>query len=114
MNKQENKKYYGIAFAAIFATSKEIVEFAVKTFGKIDIIANIAPDVKEKFMKTEKYQLLRSTGAQLASICPLMYTNNPVTKLRRIMTTSNKLRTYSVARYYKNDDMLRILVGKGE
>lgn len=77
-------------------------------------IMTTAPDVKEKFMQTPKYQELLATGVKLSCICPLMYTNNPVTKIRRIMTTSNKLRTYSIARYYKSDDMLKILVGKGE
>ena len=77
-------------------------------------ILTTAPDVKEKFMRTENYQKLLATGVKLSCICPLMYTNNPLTKLRRIMTTSNKLRTYSIARYYKSDDLLRIIVGKGE
>lgn len=81
---------------------------------RVRTILTTAPDVKEKFMKTDKYHQLLSTGAKLSCICPLMYTNNPLTKVRRIMTTSNKLRTYSIARYYKNDDMLKILVGKGE
>jgi len=71
-----------------------------------------APDVAEKFRKTEAYIKLVSMGIKLSSICPLMYTNNPLTKLRRIMTTSNKLRTYSIARYYKSSDMLDILSGK--
>jgi len=71
-----------------------------------------APDVAEKFRKTEAYSKLLSMGIKLSSICPLMYTNNPLTKLRRIMTTSNKLRTYSIARYYKSSDMLDILAGK--
>lgn len=75
-------------------------------------IITTAPDVKQKFLTTDRYDKLISTGVKLSCICPLMYTNNPLTKMRRIMTTSNKLRTYSVARYYKSDDMLDILVGK--
>jgi len=75
-------------------------------------IFTTAPDVADKFRKTEAYNRLLSMGIKLSSICPLMYTNNPLTKLRRIMTTSNKLRTYSIARYYKSSDMLDILSGK--
>ena len=71
-----------------------------------------APPVREKFVKTEKYQELLKTGARVTSICPLMYTSNPLTKKRRLMTCSNKLRTYSMARYYKDDDLLDIIVGK--
>ena len=71
-----------------------------------------APPVREAFEKTEKYAALVKTGARVTSICPLMYTSNPLTKSRRIMTCSNKLRTYSVARYYKDDELLAIITGK--
>ena len=70
-----------------------------------------APPVLEEFMKTEKYKKLIATGVEVTYICPLMYTSNPLTKSRCIMTCSNKLRTYSVARYYKDDELLNIIVG---
>ena len=57
---------------------------------------------------------LTATGATLTSICPLMYTNNPLTKSKTIATNSNKLRTYSVARYYKDADILRVIAGEGK
>lgn len=41
-----------------------------------------------------------------------MYTNNPLTKGTPIATNSNKLRTYSVARYYMDKDMLRVIAGE--
>lgn len=71
-----------------------------------------APDVVEKFKKTKEYQDIIKTKATIASICPLMYTTNPLTKKRAIATCSNKLRTYSFARYYKEDDLLAIICGK--
>ena len=71
-----------------------------------------APPVREAFEQTEKYQALMKTGARVTSICPLMYTSNPLTKKRRIMTCSNKLRTYSTCRYYKDNDLLNIITGK--
>lgn len=71
-----------------------------------------APAVRKEFEKTDRYQLLMNTGAKLTCICPLMYANNPLTKKRRIMTSSNKLRTYTLARYYKNDELLEQIVGK--
>lgn len=75
-------------------------------------IMTTAPDVLTKFKKTPKYAELISTGVKVSSICPLMYTNNPLTKVRRIMTSSNKLRTYSIARYYKDKEILDYIVGK--
>lgn len=71
-----------------------------------------APPVLESFKKTEKYKALYATGARVTAICPLMYMSNPLTKSRRIMTCSNKLRTYSTARYYKDDELLDIIVGR--
>lgn len=71
-----------------------------------------APPVREEFVKTEKYAQLMKTGVRVTTICPLMYTSNPLTKKRRIMTCSNKLRTYSIARYYKDDELLDIITGK--
>ena len=70
------------------------------------------PAVAKAFRQTEKYVRLRKAGVELTSICPLMYTSNPLTKSRRIMTCSNKLRTYSLARYYKDDELLAIVTGK--
>ena len=75
-------------------------------------IMTTAPDILEKFKQTPKYQELLSTGVKLTTICPLMYTNNPLTKSRRIYTSSNKLRTYSNARYAKDEEILNFIVGK--
>lgn len=71
-----------------------------------------SPAVVKKFKESDMYNELIATGATLTSICPLMYTNNPLTKKKLIATNSNKLRTYSVARYYKNQDLLPIIIGK--
>ena len=70
-----------------------------------------SPGVAKKFRATPLYKELTATGATLTSICPLMYTNNPLTKGTPIATNSNKLRTYSVARYYLDADMLRVIAG---
>jgi hypothetical protein len=50
-------------------------------------------------------------GASISSICPLMYTNNPLTHKKAIITNSNKLRTYSMARYFKDEKILDIITG---
>ena len=71
-----------------------------------------APAVRDAFMKTENYKKLMATGAKLTCICPLMYSNNPLCKKHRIMTASNKLRTYTLARYYTTDQLVEKIVGK--
>ena len=76
---------------------------------KVRTIMTCAPDVAEKFKKTPDYKKLTSYGVKLSSICPLMYTNNPIAGSKPIITNSNKLRTYSKARYYKDDDIIKII-----
>ncbi|MCQ2185071.1 MAG: aconitase X catalytic domain-containing protein [Bacteroidales bacterium] len=71
-----------------------------------------APPVREAFAKTPKYEALMKTGARITTICPLMFMSNPLTKKKRVMTCSNKFRTYSIARYYKDDELLDIITGK--
>lgn len=92
------------------------IENGLKNNGKkkvaFETIICAAPDVVAKFKKTNAYSRLIATGAKLTSICPLMYTNNPLTKGKSIATCSNKLRTYSIARYYKTDDLLNLVVGR--
>lgn len=79
---------------------------------KVRTIMTTAPGVLKEFKKSPKYNELVATGVKISSICPLMYTNNPLTKSRRIITSSNKLRTYSIARYYKDEEILNYIVGK--
>lgn len=71
-----------------------------------------APPILKEFEKTDKYKKLHAAGVRVTAICPLMYTSNPLTKSRSIMTCSNKLRTYSIARYYKDDELLGYITGK--
>ena len=90
--------------AALEASGRKKV--AVRT------IMTTSPQVKKKFAETGYYSRLMRAGVKLTSICPLMYTNNPMTKGRAIVTNSNKLRTYSVARYYRDAEILDVLAGK--
>jgi predicted aconitase len=96
----------------------ERIETALKKSGREKVatktVLTTAPDIADKFRKTEMYPRLLATGTTLACICPLMYTSNPLTKKRNIMTNSNKLRTYSMARYYKDDEILAKISGLEE
>ena len=55
---------------------------------------------------------LRSCGVILSYICPLMYMNNPLCKSKAVITSSNKLRTYTSARYYTDAEILSIITSK--
>ncbi len=67
------------------------------------------PAVCDAFNKTEYAAKLAATGVVLSYICPLMYMNNPLAKKMAVITNSNKLRTYTTARYYRSEEILDII-----
>ena len=71
-----------------------------------------SPAIAKEFRETTQYLKLEAAGASLTSICPLMYLNNPLTHSRPIITCSNKLRTYTAARFYTEQEILDIITGK--
>ena len=86
------------------------VEEGLKAAGnrkvQIPTVFTAAPAVKKEFEKTGYTARLEATGIILSSICPLMYMNNPLCKAMPVMTFSNKLRTYTTARYYTESEIL--------
>jgi predicted aconitase len=73
-----------------------------------------APKVLEAFNKTEYAARLAETGVITSYICPLMYMNNPLCKTMPVITSSNKLRTYTSARYYTDDEILQAITEGGK
>ncbi|MGN1027197.1 MAG: aconitase X [Faecousia sp.] len=86
------------------------VEDGLKASGSkkvlIPTVFTTAPAVKKAFEQTEYAARLKATGIILSCICPLMYMNNPLCKSMPVMTSSNKLRTYTTARYYTEAEIL--------
>ena len=72
----------------------------------IPTVFTSAPAVIKEFQQTEYAARLEATGVILSYICPLMYMNNPLCKSMPVMTSSNKLRTYTTARYYTEEEIL--------
>ena len=72
----------------------------------IPTVFTTAPAVKKEFEKTEYAARLAATGVVLSYICPLMYMNNPLCGKMPVITCSNKLRTYTTARYYREEEIL--------
>ncbi len=89
------------------------VEQGLKASGKekvlVPTVFTTAPGVRKEFEKTEYAKRLEATGVILSCICPLMYMNNPLCKAMNVITSSNKLRTYTTARYYTEDEILGII-----
>ena len=86
------------------------VEAGLKEAGKssvaIPTVFTTAPAVKKEFDQTAYAKRLRDTGVILSCICPLMYMNNPLCGPMPVITCSNKLRTYTSARYYTEAEIL--------
>ena len=80
----------------------------------IPTVFTAAPGVIEKFNATEYGKRLEKTGIVLSYICPLMYMNNPLSTSMPVITSSNKLRTYTSARYYTDDEILAKITKEGK
>ena len=94
------------------------VEEGLKASGKskvvIPTVFTASPAVLEAFGKTEFAERLKATGVITSYICPLMYMNNPLCKKMPVITSSNKLRTYTSARYYTDDEILAEITKGGK
>ncbi|MBR5903780.1 MAG: hypothetical protein IKZ15_06060, partial [Clostridia bacterium] len=91
------------------------VETSLKEAGNkkvlIPTVFTAAPGVLEVFNKTEYAERLKRCGVVTSYICPLMYMNNPLCKKMPVITSSNKLRTYTSARYYTDAQILTTITG---
>ena len=75
----------------------------------IPTVFTAAPGVIKEFNKTEYRSTLDESGVVLSYICPLMYMNNPACASMPVITSSNKLRTYTSAKFYTEDEILDII-----
>ena len=86
------------------------IEEALKKNGKkkvtLPTVFTAAPGVLKEFEKTEYAARLKACGVVTSYICPLMYMNNPLAGKMPVITSSNKLRTYTTARYYTEAEIL--------
>jgi len=94
------------------------IEAALRENGRkkvsIPTVFTAAPKVLEAFAQTEYAERLKATGVITSYICPLMYMNNPLCKKMPVITSSNKLRTYTSARYYTDAEILAAITKGGK
>ncbi|AKN30009.1 hypothetical protein Ccar_03865 [Clostridium carboxidivorans P7] len=93
----------------------ENISKALKSAGKekvaLTTYLSAAPDVINKFKEDEEsYNKLLQCGLTLNYLCPLMYLGNTKGSKQFPVTNSNKLRTYSKARFFLDDEILKIIV----
>ena len=94
----------------------EKISESLKKYGNTEVVIptvfTAAPDVIKEFEKTVNARKLKKMGVIVSYICPLMYMNNPLCGKMPVITSSNKLRTYTTARYYTDDEIL-VQITKG-
>ncbi len=101
-----------LSLAQLIEWTKNVSEGLRKSgLSKVSVptVFTAAPGVIEQFEKTEYAAQLSAAGVILSYICPLMYMNNPLSKKMPVITNSNKLRTYTTARYYTSDEICAII-----
>jgi predicted aconitase len=93
----------------------EKIETALRKNGQkkvtVKTVLTAAPGVLEAFEKTEFAARLKAIGVITSYICPLMYMNNPLCKKMPVITSSNKLRTYTSAKYGTDEEILETITG---
>lgn len=91
----------------------ERIEGALQAEGEskvqVPTVFTAAPATIREFKATQYAARLESTGVILSYICPLMYMNNPLSKKMPVITSSNKLRTYTSARFYSDEEILKMI-----
>lgn len=80
----------------------------------IPTVFTASPAVLKKFEETPYAAKLKATGVITSYICPLMYMNNPLSGKMPVITSSNKLRTYTTARYYTDAEILEQITKGGQ
>ena len=93
------------------------VDARLKELGKtkvcIPTVFTASPAVLKKFEETPYAATLKATGIITSYICPLMYMNNPLSEKMPVITSSNKLRTYTSSRYYTDAEILEQITKGG-
>jgi predicted aconitase len=92
----------------------ERISGALKEHGltrtKMPVALSTAPDLADLFRNDPAIQArLTAMNVSIATICPLMYMSNPLCAREPIATNSNKLRTYSTARFFLDDEIVELM-----
>ena len=85
-----------------------------KTKLAVTTIFSTTPATVTIFKATPEYIKFSAMGAKLTFICPLMYMNNPICRKKPVITNSNKLRTYTTAKFHTDEDILKIISGRAK
>jgi predicted aconitase len=92
-------------------TISSALEKAGLNRSKIPVALSTPPDIADIYRNDPAMKArLDAMNVSITTICPLMYMNNPLAGKDPIATNSNKLRTYSTARFFKDDDIVQLMI----
>ncbi len=77
----------------------------------VPTVFTTTPGTLKEFENTFEAMRLKKAGIIVSYICPLMYMNNPLCAKQPVITCSNKLRTYTSARFYTEAEILQKITG---
>jgi predicted aconitase len=103
-----------LTLSQIHAASERISK-ALAEAGKEEVrmrtVLVASPLVIKKFKEDRSaFEQLTRIGLTLSHACPVMHMNSAVAADYPMMTSSNKLRTYSTARFFLDDELVKRLV----
>jgi predicted aconitase len=82
-----------------------------RTHLKVHTTISAAPQVLRKFIeKREGWEALSAAGVRFSTACPMQLFDNELSREDAIITNSNKLRTYTHARFVPDEEIADILV----
>ncbi len=89
----------------------DALRHAGRTRLRVETYLCAAPQVHEAFRRRRTtHEAALRAGLSFTSLCPLMFMSNPLARKRAVVTDSAKLRTYTTARYFTDDDLLPLIV----
>ena len=78
---------------------------------KVNTTISSAPQVLEKFIeKGQGWQILSGAGVRFSPACPMQLFDNNLSRDDAIITSSNKLRVYTHARFFPDEELAEIVV----
>ncbi len=80
---------------------------------KVETVLCAAPEVASRFRaQKQDHGDLRRIGVKISSMCGELFMNNPLVAKEPVITNSNKLRAYTSARFFKDKEILKIIIGR--
>ncbi len=77
----------------------------------VDTVICTAPAIYDGIKSDRRrFERVKNTGVKLDVFCPEAYMTNPFCENSEVITNSNKLRTFTKARFFEDDELLKLII----